>query len=646
MISNLIKNKIDEHKIISFDMFDTLVRRNVANPSDVFLLVEDKYNNTYVKDRDLQLKDFKKYRILAYEQAYKKNGAKCRVDDIYEELPKDFQSIKEILKKIEIDIESKICVPNKEIVDIFNYANEIGKKIVIISDMYLSEECLVHILDRCGIKNYDGFFISCEYGKSKTNGLLYDICCKEMGVSYNEILHFGDGLKNDIIRAKQKKIDTIWYRKKVKLDYNDFKDFNKFEKEQYDIQQAFIRNHIEELESEVEKIGFSVFGPLVYGFCRWLHDQIIDQSIEKIFFLAREGLLFKKIYESLYPKDSEKNKYLYVSRKSLIAPTYWIAPEYENVIKSISKSKMIKVETLVERWGLDVTTCIDELQEVGLERDTVVDGRKLNENNKIKELYDSLKKTIVDKSKEDYKILEQYLEQEEFGGKCAIVDIGWNGGMQNALTKIASIWKYPTEVHGYYIGINYSNLGIELNNINGFVYNQTKCDNNRYSIYSFAGPLELSLTAIHGTTMGYRHKGNRIIPILDEKEYINDNGTYNEEYKYIINVQRGIEKFTELWIKEGMMDFTKIYSEVSFRNCKLFGLCPKAKHIKIYHRYGSNDLGINQHFVNPQYKAIFGKHNIWRGFWSSTWKSGYLKMLFKFPLPYYKIYILMRKRIN
>ena len=41
---NKIKDLIDNYKIISFDIFDTLLKRNTIKPIDIFELVEKKYN--------------------------------------------------------------------------------------------------------------------------------------------------------------------------------------------------------------------------------------------------------------------------------------------------------------------------------------------------------------------------------------------------------------------------------------------------------------------------------------------------------------------------------------------------------------------------------------------------------------------------
>lgn len=39
-----IINQIEKYDIVSFDIFDTLLKRNVKNPTDVFEYIENKHN--------------------------------------------------------------------------------------------------------------------------------------------------------------------------------------------------------------------------------------------------------------------------------------------------------------------------------------------------------------------------------------------------------------------------------------------------------------------------------------------------------------------------------------------------------------------------------------------------------------------------
>lgn len=642
MLTELRKKCILENKVISFDVYDTLVKRNVKNPTDVFKIVEE----NLLSKENIIIENFCKLRCEAYDKAYKKLGAKCTIDDIYENFIDIDKDILDIIKKIEIDVEKDVCVPNYDMIEVYKYALNCEKKILLITDMYLKKSIIIEILEKCGIHMYDGLFVSCEYGASKTGGELYDICRTSMNICRKEWIHFGDGWKNDIIRAKMKGISCNHISDRRKLDYECAKNLSVEERFIYSIQQSIIKNKSYIYDNEKEKLGFEVFGPLVYGFLEWLHQAFKEQKIQKIYFLSREGLLFRNLYKMLFPNDELEIHYLYVSRKSLVPATYWIKSDYEDIMNSISKSKQITVESQIRRWGLDPEDCKMDLEIAGLEITDILDGRTWKENTSLRVLFDLLQERIITASKERYVYLEKYLKQENFGGKCAIVDIGWNGCMQNALEKIASIWEYTTNINGFYMGINSKNLGVKLSNINGYIYEDSRGDINRYCIYSFAGPLELSLTASHDTTVGYKIEDSKAVPVFGKDEYIDADGKFSEELKYVVTVQKGIEEYVSSAKILNKYYLGKVTSEVAFRNCKLFGLSPRNKHLKIYESFGANDLGEEQHFVNPKYKKLCGEYSFAKGFWKSTWKSGFMKLVFKVPFPYYRIYIYMRKKIE
>lgn len=402
----LCREKIEKYAVISFDLYDTLVNRNVANPEDVFNLVEEIYNKRITCEN--KISGFKEKRVCAYNVAYEKMKASCCIDNIYHELLGYDETTKNVLKALEIEIESKICVPNDDMLELFEYAKSLGKRVVIISDMYLPMRVIQDILSLCNIKGYEKLYLSCSYGMSKTDGRLFDVCCKELGVCARDILHIGDGLKNDYIRAIMKGIHALRVKNEIQLDYYDNSGFSDKEKLYYEIQQKFIKNHLNATkENGVFELGFCVFAPLVVGFCEWLHLEVQRKQINKIFFLAREGLIFKSVYEILYPEDKCIKKYLYVSRKSLVSPTYWIAPEFENVMKSIAKSKEVDVGTLIKRWGLTETECKNEVDKIGMTLSDILDGQNLINNKKVRQLFEMLKPRIIQKSREKYELLEE-----------------------------------------------------------------------------------------------------------------------------------------------------------------------------------------------------------------------------------------------
>ena len=129
-----IKPKIDEHSIISFDIFDTLLVRPYVRPTHLFVHVEKAY----------RCRGFAAERIDAERRARirHKEMEDVTLDMIYEEINGEFRR----MKQRELDWEEMVLRVNPELKQVYDYALTRGKKIVITSDMYLPTDFLSKIL--------------------------------------------------------------------------------------------------------------------------------------------------------------------------------------------------------------------------------------------------------------------------------------------------------------------------------------------------------------------------------------------------------------------------------------------------------------------------------------------------------------------
>lgn len=636
---------LSKYDYISFDIFDTLIKRNVKSPSDVFRLVEKVYNNNYAIDNQDKIFNFKQIRekaLLNAERQYNKKV--CSLDEIYECIQID-KAILEQLKQIEIETELEVCVCNYPIAEVFHMLKKKGKKLILISDMYLSSTVLTKMLKKCGINEYDFLFVSCEYGCRKTDGTLYQMVCRKIGVEPSQIAHVGDGWKNDIIRAKQNKLKTFHIPRVVnQLEYYSRRGLSNEECFTYDTLLTIANNNISLAKSEFEKLGIETLGPLVYGFTKWLYESLKNEHIHKVFFLAREGKIIKEVFDNLFTDGTIQTEYFYASRRSIIIPSYWVEPDFEQVCKSMSMSKYMTIRDLFSRWNLNINCYEKELKQLDLVPEYTFHGRKIENNLKIRKLYELLKNDINMRSKEEYVVLEKYLDSIEFNGKVAIVDIGWNGGMQKAMEKLPYVTENGMEIHGYYFGINSSSLKSSLNHIHGYIYENEKNLNYRYLIYGFAGPLELSLTAEHGSTHHYELCDGKVMPVLSAHEYINKQGNYAKELKCTCELQTGIRIFINSIKEQKSIRLLPVSSEIAFHDYFKFATCPKRKHILMYENFQAFDLKTRQVFIGSQYKHLWGQYSIKNGLKLSTWKIGFMKYIFRLPFPYKNIYLFMRKR--
>ncbi len=204
----MIKKIINNYKYVSFDVFDTLIERKCLTPEQLFI-------NTGIKVLGNRNKtEYLKIRKQAENNAYNSLGAQATLDDIYNNMNVFNNKTISNLKREEINQELANCYPKKKIQDIYKYAVESNKKIIIISDMYLSKDIISKMLKKCGYDRYEKLYVSNEYGVDKRSGKLFDLVLKKENIESNDIIHIGDSLKADILGAKKNNIKSIFIPRK------------------------------------------------------------------------------------------------------------------------------------------------------------------------------------------------------------------------------------------------------------------------------------------------------------------------------------------------------------------------------------------------------------------------------------------------
>ena len=194
-----LKALISGYDAISFDIFDTLVMRKVYFNHDVFRIVGKKYAEI--------LPDFFDYRVRAERELSRTRYP--YMEEIYEHLAKASGislSVAMEMMQYEMSVEKSVIVPRKDMVDIFNYCKEIGKKVYIVSDMYMHQADLEKIINDIGIVGYDRIFVSCEYDTSKPQRLFE---CYKKEVTAGSYLHIGDSYACDIAPSALVDIDSF-----------------------------------------------------------------------------------------------------------------------------------------------------------------------------------------------------------------------------------------------------------------------------------------------------------------------------------------------------------------------------------------------------------------------------------------------------
>ena len=352
------KNKIVEAKdqYISFDIFDTLIQRPFNEPTDLFSLMNKEFEE--LVDPTI---DFKKVRIESENYARNKYGKlqpkweDITIHDIYESMSEYYRIPKNITEKLmerERELEIQFCGTRKAGKELFEVAKLTGKKILIISDMYLDTETIEKILKKNGYEGYDKLYLSSKLHLTKNTGHIFEYVKKDLGIGVKEhIYHFGDTWQNDYVNAEKAGFSPLFLPKAKEVFENKIQGIetnncafigdsvagsivNKDEMGNsvgFGCMKAMVYNKYfdnpyrsfnpkTDFNIDPNFIGYYTLGMHMVGLSSWLVKECEKRNCETIHFLARDGYLLKKTYDivTANKKDLPKSNYLYASRKSVM----------------------------------------------------------------------------------------------------------------------------------------------------------------------------------------------------------------------------------------------------------------------------------------------------------------------------------------
>lgn len=307
--------------VISFDIFDTLLLRPFLKPTDLFWKLE----------RDEGAKGFAADRMAAERRAQARvragGKAEATLDEIYSEIPQ-WASMKER----ELEAEIGCLVANPEIAVVFNRAKDLGKKVAVVSDMYLPKEFLIDSLRRNGLDGWDIFYVSSDRQKQKWTGALYEDILADTGVPPDKILHIGDNGFSDVKKANEKGIVAYGYEK-VSTKFLEECPFAKaFLGRDPSLEKRLLVGtlargwHLFKCEhpdwTYWNRIGFLFAGVLGYAYMRFVGEDAKQRGIDHLMFVARDGYILQKIFRVLYPNC--KTDYFFTSRaQAILAVQYF-----------------------------------------------------------------------------------------------------------------------------------------------------------------------------------------------------------------------------------------------------------------------------------------------------------------------------------
>lgn len=674
----MIKEAHDKKiKYVFFDIFDTILKRKIEPE-----YVKKIWSNNLIKYLNLDINAIKLYNLRNKVESElgefnKSLGNDCEISyldiikKIYEELNinLEYNNFLEACTDIEVNLESKVLIPMDDIIDEIKKLKKENKKIICISDMYLTRSMIEKIFTNLHIINlFDHIYVSSEYLKNKKTGNLYDIVFNNLKVESKDCIMIGDNKHSDYSVAIEKGMKAIHLNRQN--NYEEYKQYLETHNPQKVM--ATINKLSKNSSNDFENTIFSLF-----NFIEKLYYNLLKRNANEVFFLSREGEYLKKLFdyycENAYCKKINSH-YLYVSRKATYLPSLKeiekedfasLLNQYSNItvlefLKSLNFEQNEIKEILIS-YKKDAKEILNKIVTTKRTKKSLRNIITDCVNVKIPFFKQSgtlkvLKNNVTFKRLYEEKRIEQknnfikYIKDKTDNKKIYVVDIGWNGSIQNNIQEILG---HEYNVEGFYFGLNRRNKK-EKYQKNGLIFNNYPV-NKEYSLYNENRALyEIILGASHGSANKYNLNGNgkievSLFALKEEERIFNDiirplQERMFEIYKELVNVLgNGFFDNQEIYKKFNRIQFTMLFkpnkSQLQFFN--------KIHHYENFGVFEFTEFNKNKkitlfRYIKENAKFLLRNKTYFN---DSYWPVLKLKN-FNMYVPYYMYYLIIKIRLK
>ena len=516
-------------KVLSLDIWDTILRRDCAPDAIKLRHARAQWLTAIAMGSahtDLHPIDLVQLRRMA-EAHVADEHFEYRIADVATTLAPMFGEGKSLAAcksyaarflQQEVRIESAAIKADAVVSDLL--ARHQGRKIVL-SDFYMPATALEELLASTGLAKFDAVYSSSDHLATKRAGDLYDVAIGKEGLEPKNVLHLGDRFGADVVEARKRGLEAFHY-----FSPSHQPRLERLEREFWAHMDGDMTVYAARLAGELGHTPGAVPSLdmlAVSATCFVLHvmEEALRRRIDKVFFMTREGVFFKRIYDQLCKRDVfdlgsyPKSAVLEVSRRATFAAS----------LEDFTPAQMMRL------WSQYSTQSLNAMATT-LNIDGAIWGRYANkygidpqepirypwQDAKFLRFINDPRVALIarDAIWQQRAALMTYLETIGFEPSAdkdrLIVDIGWRGTIQDNLAQIVD-----GRIHGCYFGLeNYLNPQSANVSKTGYVFDVHR--GFPLHVPEVAG-LEFLFNAPGGSTLGYRD-GKAIRDIVPDEEAI------------------------------------------------------------------------------------------------------------------------------
>lgn len=465
-----MEQQLADIRLLSLDIFDTLLFRACAEPTEVFYIAASKAAaQSGILKPSISANEFRELRIRAEMEARKKYAAsnaiyaEVTLEQIYEQIPASV-CVRSRMLQLEMETEQEVCYLNPNVASLLYACKDKGISVALVSDMYVSSGQLAAILTSAGLdlKFIDVLLVSSEHGGSKVNGELFDQLFTHFpGLTGADIMHIGDNLTADIVGAASKQIRTLHYKvipESFESPFHwDFIRHGNMLPELKSLRKLACESlpdgyaKLDDEERFFYRFGASVIGPFLHGLCEWVIDTCVRENRSEVHPLMREAYLLGPMLEHAAELRgvSLKVKPIYLSRQATyLASLEKFQEQQMDTLFAIPWAKVSDIFSMLDiegesapfeaYWDKSITACKLLQSESGI---TV--AAKLGDFLLSQPIQSQIDQSIIRKRRQFVDYLLQLGSDVE---KLVTVDIGFNGTMQKAMETALKLAGLPHQM--------------------------------------------------------------------------------------------------------------------------------------------------------------------------------------------------------
>ncbi|TCO14511.1 hypothetical protein EV666_10317 [Camelimonas lactis] len=475
-----VLDRLESVEVLSLDIFDTALIRRVAHPTSVFDLAEAAARTIHPRFgtfADLRFWAEREARNIGQREA---GTVEIGLRHIYDVLQKELElndGERDRLERLELDIERRMLRANPTVLGWYRKAKAAGKKTIFVSDMYLPSAFLAEVLSAAGYED-PVVYVSNEYGVGKGQLGLYEKVAADLGIPGEKILHLGDNHQSDKQSAEAMGWNAVHYveqawERPYALQMADVSTLD-ISNAAASVGLGLAREHrvrieatdVDAAERIARHVGYEVVGPTALAFAGWVAKRARADGLDKVLFLARDGILIQKIYELLRETGFSvgESHYILASRSLLYSQRMLTLDQLRDSAAKLDFSRattlrdyldmfLIRNDDIIvqcaSRLGIgDVDAPI--LDQLG-KRDDYGAAKRL-----LGEALADLAPTILEHANAaSDDLLRYYRDAGGIEGSKAIglVDLGWSGSIMPSLKSLFATLAPGATMRSYFFGL-------------------------------------------------------------------------------------------------------------------------------------------------------------------------------------------------